>query len=90
VLHALLDRFTLLNARGDILPITPFLKGQAFDPEATRAMGVAFDKARQALGLADRTDRATEIVAALIIESAQTGERDPDRLCAAAVKALKP
>ncbi len=72
------------------MPIIPFLKGQVFDPEATRAMGLAFDKARQLLGLADRNDRATEIVAALIIEEAQMGERDPDRLCAAVLKAYKP
>ncbi len=72
------------------MPIISFLKGQVFDPEATRAMGLAFDKARQLLGLADRNDRATEIVAALIIEEAQMGERDPDRLCAAVLEAYKP
>ena len=62
------------------MPITPFLKGRAFDPEMTRAMGVAFDDARKELGLADRIDGATETVARRVIELAQTGERDPDKI----------
>jgi len=72
------------------MPITPFLQGQPFDPDATRAMGVAFDDACRRLGLTDKADRATEIVARKIIEVAQRGERDPIRLADAVLKSFKP
>jgi hypothetical protein len=72
------------------MPITPFLKGQVFGPEAIRDMGIAFEKACRSLGLTDRTDPLTEAVAALVIEQAQVGERDPDRICAAVLERLKP
>jgi len=72
------------------VPITPFLKGQAFEPDAVRAMGMAFNKARNALGLVDRSDKATEAIAALVIEIAQTGEHDPERICEAILERYKP
>ncbi len=63
------------------MPITPFLKNQAFQPELIRAMGVAFESACARLGLSRSEDRATEMVAAKIIQFAQQGESDPDTLC---------
>jgi hypothetical protein len=63
------------------MPITPFLKNQAFNPELIRAMGMAFDSACRQLGLSTTQDGATEMVAAKIIQLAQQGENDPDRLC---------
>ena len=63
------------------MPITQFLDGFKFDPEAKRVMGVAFEMTCAALKLADRADLATEIVAKRIIELAKQGEIDPDRLC---------
>jgi hypothetical protein len=59
------------------VPITPFLKGQAFDPELVNAMGVAFSKTCDALGLAERTGPITSLVAEKIIELAQRGLRNP-------------
>jgi len=76
--------------REGAVPISPYLKGQAFVPETVRAMGIAFDKACRSLGLAARTDPATEAVAALVIEQAQAGEHDPDRICAAILERYKP
>ena len=35
--------------RTGIMPITPFLGDQTFDPETTRIMGVAFEMARAAV-----------------------------------------
>jgi hypothetical protein len=63
------------------MPLTSFLKGTAFDPEATRAMGVAFEKACAALQLADRTDPVVGLEAKRIIVLAKAAERKPDRLC---------
>ncbi len=62
------------------MPITPFLAGTAFEPDVTRAMGVAFVDACASLGLLDRADPATELIAKKIIELAKQGERDPARM----------
>ena len=63
------------------MPIRPHLKGQKFDAETIRVMGLAFEMALVALQLADRGDLANEILAHKIIELAKAGERDPERLC---------
>jgi hypothetical protein len=63
------------------VPIRSYLNGIAFDPETIEVLGVAFDKALQSLRLVDRTDLATELLAKRMIEVAQQGERDPERLC---------
>jgi hypothetical protein len=55
------------------MPITPFLPAQVFEPELIEAMSAAFTEACSTLGLADRTDPFTEIVARKIIEAAQSG-----------------
>jgi hypothetical protein len=41
------------------------------------------------LGLTDRADPVTEIIARKIIEVAKTGERDPERLCELALKDVR-
>ena len=71
------------------MPITPFLDGLKFDPEAKRVMGVAFEMARIALRLADQGDVASEIMAKRIIELAEAGERNPDLLCERALQSLR-
>jgi hypothetical protein len=71
------------------VPITPFLQGQAFDPELITAMGKAFDATCEALGLSDRGDRTNELIAQKIIEFAQRGLRNPVVLSSAALKELK-
>ena len=69
--------------------ITPFLQGQAFDPELITAMGKAFDATCEALGLSDRGDRTNELIAQKIIKLAQRGLRNPVVLFSAALKELK-
>jgi hypothetical protein len=64
----------------DLMPITPFLGGRKFDSGAIAAMGLAYQKVRAALGIVHRNDRLNEIVARKVIELAQAGETDPDRL----------
>ena len=77
------------HCAGLAVPIVPFLKGQAFDSDAIRVMAVAFENVRITLGLKDRQDAATEIIAAKIIELAQTGERNPETLGRAVLKSFK-
>jgi hypothetical protein len=62
------------------LSVIPFVTRRDFDPEMTRAMGIAFDNACEFLGLTDRTDPITETLAMRIIELAQIGVRDPDEI----------
>jgi len=62
------------------MPIRPYLQSRVFGPETVEAMGVAFEKACQKLGLARTHDAATEIVAKVIIELAEQGEGDAKRL----------
>jgi hypothetical protein len=60
------------------MPIVPFLKGQAFDPEHIQAMSAALGQVSRTLGVGD--PRSLETIAARIIELARRGERDAGRL----------
>jgi hypothetical protein len=68
--------------------ILPFLKGCAFDAEATRVMGEAYDKARKMLHDKGQPHVVQEIIAKRIIEIAATGERNSDELARRALLAL--
>jgi hypothetical protein len=67
------------------MPITPYLQAKVFEPETTRAMGIAFEKACRRLGLALTGDAMTESVATVIIALAEGGETDAERLYQAAL-----
>ncbi|HUI98054.1 MAG TPA: hypothetical protein VLX44_20015 [Xanthobacteraceae bacterium] len=62
------------------MPMRPFLADHAFDDDVVAAMGIAFDRACRAFALVDKEDTVTKVLAQKIIEAAQTGERDPDKL----------
>lgn len=62
------------------MPIYPLLENSGFGPEQTKTMGEAFEDALVRLGLTDRTDPLTELVAKKVIEIGQQGERDPKRI----------
>jgi hypothetical protein len=68
--------------------LLPFFPSAAFDHNATRAMGKAFDRACHSLHDIGQPDLVREIIAKRIIEVARDGERDPDELCVRALKAL--
>ena len=68
------------------MPIRPHLDGQRFDAETTRLMGLAFETAIQALRNRGVHDPPREAIAKAIIDLAKGGERDPERLCDAALK----
>ncbi len=69
-----------LLSEQDFMPITPFLGGLKLDSGAISAMGLAYERVRAALGIVDRNDRLNEIIARKVIELAQAGQTDPDRL----------
>ena len=70
------------------MAIYRLLQKSAFGPEEIERMTTAYEDALRVLGLTDRSDPLTEILAKKIIEIAQTGERDPARICANAVAAI--
>jgi hypothetical protein len=70
------------------MPIRPFLTGRSFDAETTRAMGAAFECAKIALNIPDGNP-TTAIIAENIIELAQRGERDSERLCDLTLAAIR-
>ena len=71
------------------MPIYELLKTQgSFEPEEVAMLGSVFEEVLQTLGLVDRQDLATEMVAKKLIELAKAGVRDPDRLKALTVQAI--
>ena len=71
------------------MQVTPFLRNEAFQPEHITAMSEALTHACRSLGLADRSDPITEIVARHIIEAAQRGIYDETALYLSAMKEFK-
>lgn len=70
------------------MAIYRLLQKSAFGPEEIERMTTAYEDALRVLGLTDRADPLTEILAKKIIEIAQTGERDPAKIRAKAVAAI--
>jgi hypothetical protein len=64
------------------------LQEAAFGPEDVENLAAAYEDALRILGLKSRTDPLTELVAKRIIEVAQTGVRDPAKICALAIEGL--
>jgi hypothetical protein len=62
------------------MAIYRLLQNSAFDPDAVKALGLAYETTLVALQLTDRSDPLTELIAKMIFELAQRGERDPKRL----------
>jgi hypothetical protein len=59
-----------------------------FGPEDIAGLTKAFEAALGKLGLVDRNEPTTLMLAKLIIELAKAGEREPERLCDSALKHL--
>ena len=70
--------------------VVPVFRDSGFDAEATQNLGKAYDVACRSLHSKGRAPVFQELLAKKIIESAQRGERDPDRLAAIALGILGP
>jgi hypothetical protein len=70
------------------MPIDPFIEYGAFGPQATAAMGEAFDAACKELGEIGQFKELRELIAKRIIAVARTGELDPVRLRTSALTGL--
>jgi hypothetical protein len=72
------------------MAIRAYLDEHDFDAETVRLMGVAFECTVATLRLpADDTEPVRQAIAWKIIELAQRGECDPDRLCEGALAHLR-
>jgi hypothetical protein len=63
--------------------IPPHSQNSSFGPDELKAIGIAFDHAVRRGRMGDRAAVAQTVIALAI-----TGERNPRRLCEAALKAL--
>ena len=68
------------------MPIRPYLQGEAFDPDTVRAMGIAFENTCKQLGILNKHDAVTRIVARTVIDMARRGFRDEESLTAAVMQ----
>ena len=71
------------------MAIHRLLEGSAFAPDDIARLTSAYEEALRVLNLNDRADSLTEIVAKRIIEVAQTGVRDPARICRIALEGIE-
>ena len=76
------------RAGGHVMAIYRLMQHSDFAPEDVQRIGAAYERALVELGLKDRNDPLTEIVAKVIIEIAQTGEKDFHVICDAALKRI--
>jgi hypothetical protein len=70
------------------MPIDPTLESGAFEPDATAAMGEAFEAACKELQHAGQPEVMRKLIAKRIIAAARKGELDPVRLRTAALSGL--
>jgi len=59
----------------------------AFGPEEVELLALAYDKARRSLHDRGQPPVVQTVIAERIIAAAKRGERDPDKLCEAALSA---
>ncbi len=71
------------------MPITPYLAGQAFEPELIREMSLALETVCDTLNLRLTDDANTRLVASKIVEWAQRGVRGAPTLSAMTLKEFK-
>jgi hypothetical protein len=62
------------------MPIDSSTERGVFEPEATAAMGKAFDAACEELHCTSQPEVVRELIATLVIAAASRGELDPIRL----------
>jgi hypothetical protein len=76
---------SVISVWGAEMAIYRSLSKSGFEPEDTKRMGEAYERALVLMRLS-RSDPQTETLAQHIIEVAQTGEKDPDLSCARAMQ----
>lgn len=65
------------------------LEQSAFGPQEIKRMTDAYEIALALLGLVDRSDPITQTLARRVINAAQTGEENPNRIASLAIEELR-
>jgi hypothetical protein len=68
--------------------IVPLIADMSFDPQTVELVEAAFDHVCLSLNDIGQPDIVKEVIARRIIEVAEMGERDLDRLCTRALTSL--
>ena len=74
---------------GTVMPIKRLLAGYQLEPEEVEILIAAFNRALRSLGVVDRNDPLTELIAREVIEIGATGVRDPVEICKIAIRRLR-
>jgi hypothetical protein len=73
------------------MPIRPYLdEGLFFDPEIIEAMGIAFRRVCKELGIKEKDDLLTRIVARAVIEKAEEGLHNAGELTRTVMDEFRP
>jgi hypothetical protein len=78
-----------LGSLGAAMPIRRLIEPGVFAPEQVTLMGNVFEDVLETLGLVDREDPITKLIAHKMIELVQTGEQDPVRLKQRTLEAVR-
>ena len=70
------------------MPIHRFLQNMPMGPEDISRLTTAYEQALRGIGLVDRDDPISEMVAKKVIQIAKTGVRDPTDIAAQAIMEL--
>jgi hypothetical protein len=71
------------------MPIHNLIQPGVFAPELVTLTGNVFDDVLTTLGLSDRDDSVTSLVAHRVVELVRMGERDPVRIKQLTIEAIK-
>ena len=70
------------------MAIYRILQNSPLGPDEITRLSKAYEQALRTIGVQDRNDPLTELIAKKIIEISQTGLKDPAQICVRAVEAL--
>jgi hypothetical protein len=70
------------------MPINQLIKEGKLDPETGAVLNRAFERALRELGLVNRKDAVTDVIAEKVIEIGATDTADPDEIAKAVIKRL--
>ncbi|MHC4041576.1 hypothetical protein [Bradyrhizobium sp. 23AC] len=70
------------------MAIYRILQNSPLGPEEITRLSRAYEEALRRIGVQDRNDPLTELIAKKIIEVGQTGLKDPAEICGRAVEGL--
>jgi len=73
------------HAAGDAL-LQQLLQNSPLGPEEITRLSTAYEQALRTIGVQDRNDPLTELIARKIIEIGQTGLKDPIKICVRAIE----